>query len=107
MKNKLIFLGTGSSMGSPIIGSNHRVCKSSNDKDKRLRSGIFLKFQNKKILIDCSPDFRQQALKNKITDIDCILFTHEHNDHISGLDEIRPIILKKKNKYHCTRFNAL
>lgn len=98
MKNKLIFLGTGSSMGTPVIGSNDPVCISTNKKDKRLRSSIFLKFQNQKILIDCSPDFRNQALKNKITDIDFILFTHEHNDHILGLDEIRPIVFKKKKQ---------
>lgn len=92
MNNIIIFLGTGSSMGNPVIGSKHEVCKSINPKDIRFRSSIFLKIQNKKILIDCSPDFRQQALKNKIYDIDFIFFTHEHNDHVLGLDELRPII---------------
>lgn len=96
MKNKLIFLGTGSSMGIPVIGSKDPVCHSLDKKDKRLRSSIFIKFKNKNILIDCSPDFRKQALKNHITNIDFILITHEHNDHILGLDEIRPIVFNKK-----------
>lgn len=95
---KLKFLGTGTSQGVPIIGSNHPVCLSQNPKDKRLRcSALITTDHNKKILIDCGPDFRQQMLNNNESDIDAVLLTHEHNDHVIGLDDLRPIIFKKQN----------
>lgn len=95
---KVTFLGTGTSQGVPIIGCDCNVCKSTNPKDKRLRSSIFLEIDNQKIVIDTGTDFRQQLLNNHIEDIDAIIYTHEHKDHIAGLDDIRPInYLKKKD----------
>lgn len=88
---KITFLGTGTSQGIPVIGCDCKVCTSDNLRDKRLRSSIFIESEIGKILIDTGPDLRQQLLVNKIDDIDFILYTHEHNDHTAGLDDIRPI----------------
>lgn len=94
---KLKFLGTGTSQGIPIIGSSHPVCLSNDPRDKRLRCSALITTDNHhKILIDCGPDFRQQMLVNQETNIDAILITHEHNDHIIGLDDLRPIIFRNK-----------
>ena len=87
---EIIFLGTGTSHGIPVIGSNDPVCLSTDIKDKRLRSSIFIKCKDKHFMVDCGPDFRQQMLKNNILNLDAILFTHEHADHTAGLDDIRP-----------------
>ena len=93
---KLKFLGTGTSQGIPVIGSTHPVCLSTDQKDKRLRSSVMITDDDgKKILIDCGPDFRQQMLTNKENTVDALLVTHEHNDHIIGLDDLRPIIFQK------------
>lgn len=107
---KIKFLGTGTSQGIPVIGSNHPVCLSNNLKDKRLRtSALITTNENKKILIDCGPDFRQQMLKNNETHIDAVLITHQHNDHIIGLDDLRPIIFKnqKNMPIYCTEIVSL
>ncbi len=94
---KLKFLGTGTSQGIPVIGSTDPVCLSKNPKDKRLRSSALLTTSHeKKILIDCGPDFRQQMLANNESDIQAVLLTHEHNDHIIGLDDLRPLIFKNR-----------
>ncbi len=94
---KLKFLGTGTSQGIPVIGSTHPVCLSTNQKDKRLRASVMITDdENKKILIDCGPDFRQQMLANHEKTVDALLITHEHNDHVIGLDDLRPIIFQKK-----------
>lgn len=85
------FLGTGTSQGVPPIGCDSEVCKSTNPKDKRLRSSIHIAWQGKSFVIDTGPDFRYQLMRESITDIDAILFTHEHRDHTAGLDDIRPI----------------
>ena len=87
---KVYFLGTGTSQGIPVIGSNHEVCKSLNPKDKRLRVSVWVYTHNTSIVVDCGPDFRQQMLASKCTKIDAFLFTHEHADHTSGIDDIRP-----------------
>lgn len=87
---KVYFLGTGTSQGIPVIGSNHSVCLSSDTKDKRLRVSVWIKTEDASIIIDCGPDFRQQMLNSKCSKIDGILFTHEHADHTAGLDDIRP-----------------
>jgi len=93
----LKFLGTGTSQGIPVIGSHHPVCLSKDQKDKRLRtSALVTTDSGKKILIDCGPDFRQQMLTNNEEQIDAVLITHEHNDHIIGLDDLRPLIFKNK-----------
>jgi len=91
---KINFLGTGTSQGIPVIGSNHPVCLSSNKRDKRLRASLLLDWEGNKIIIDCGPDFRYQMLRSKCLKIDAILFTHEHNDHVSGLDDVRPFYFK-------------
>lgn len=87
---KITFLGTGTSQGIPIIGSNHPVCLSDNPKDKRLRVSVLVEWSGYTYVIDCGPDFRYQMLRSGCTRIDGILFTHEHSDHVIGLDDIRP-----------------
>ena len=92
---KITFLGTGTSQGIPIIGSQHPVCLSQNLKDKRLRSSVLVQWKNYNYIIDCGPDFRQQMLTNNCRHIDGIMFTHEHADHTSGLDDIRPYFFRQ------------
>lgn len=92
---KITFLGTGTSQGIPIIGSNHPVCLSENPKDKRLRVSVLVEWEDYTFVIDCGPDFRQQMLRAKVTKIDGVIFTHEHADHTMGLDDIRPFFFKQ------------
>lgn len=87
---KITFLGTGTSQGIPIIGSDHPVCLSKDSRDKRLRTSALIRWDDFTIVIDCGPDFRQQMLRENVNKLDAILFTHEHADHTAGLDEIRP-----------------
>ena len=94
---KIYFLGTGTSQGIPVIGSEHPVCKSTNIKDKRLRVSVWIELNNSSIVIDCGPDFRQQMLASNCQKLDAILFTHEHADHTAGLDDIRPFFFKQGN----------
>lgn len=89
-------LGTGTSVGVPMVSCNCNVCLSNNPKDNRTRSSILVESQGYKILIDAGPDIRSQFLKNNITDIDLVLLTHEHNDHIIGLDDLRPVCFLNK-----------
>jgi phosphoribosyl 1,2-cyclic phosphate phosphodiesterase len=93
----IYFLGTGTSQGIPVIGSNHSVCLSTDRKDKRLRVSVWLQDEDFSVVIDCGPDFRQQMLTSKCTQIDAILFTHEHADHTAGLDDIRPFFFRQGN----------
>lgn len=98
VKNRLLkitFLGTGTSQGVPIIGSTHPVCLSKNEKDKRLRVSILIEWENYAYVVDCGPDFRQQMLSNPIKHLHGILFTHEHNDHVVGLDDVRPFYFRQ------------
>lgn len=92
---KITFLGTGTSQGIPIIGSNHPVCLSKNSKDKRLRVSVLISWDDYNYVIDCGPDFRQQMLSNPIDKLDGILFTHEHSDHTAGIDDIRPYFFRQ------------
>ena len=92
---KVTFLGTGTSQGIPIIGSNHPVCLSTNKKDKRLRVSILVEWDNYAYVVDCGPDFRYQMLRANCAKIDGIIFTHEHADHVAGLDDIRPFCFKQ------------
>ena len=94
---KVTFLGTGTSQGIPIIGSNHPVCLSTNAKDKRLRVSVLLEWDDFTILIDCGPDFRQQLLRTNCTRIDAVLLTHEHSDHTAGIDDLRPFYFRQGN----------
>lgn len=94
---KLKFLGSGTSQGVPVIACHCEVCTSTNPKDKRFRSSVLVTTDwGKKILIDCGPDFRMQMLNNKEEQIDAVLLTHEHNDHVIGLDDLRPLIFRNK-----------
>lgn len=87
---KIRFLGTGTSTGNPEIGCKCQVCTSKDSRDNRLRSSVLIEENNKRILIDCGPDFRQQMLELDFAKIDAVLLTHEHYDHVGGLDDLRP-----------------
>lgn len=91
-------LGTGTSQGIPVIGCECEVCTSTNLRDKRLRTSVMLHYGDSRILIDAGPDFRQQMLSHRFTRIDAILLTHEHNDHISGLDDVRPLNFRQRKE---------
>ena len=86
-----LFLGTGTSTGVPQIGCKCEVCRSANPKDKRLRASVLITAGETSILIDCGPDFRQQMLANGIDSLSAIVLSHEHYDHVGGLDDIRPL----------------
>lgn len=95
---KLEFLGTGTSQGVPVIGCKCPVCTSEDARDNRLRSSVFVTVNDVKFVIDTGPDFRQQMLRSNNVDCDAVLFTHEHMDHVAGLDDIRAInFLQRKN----------
>jgi phosphoribosyl 1,2-cyclic phosphate phosphodiesterase len=85
----ITFLGTGTSSGVPMVACPCPVCQSTNFKDKRLRSSILIKSKTTTVLIDATPDFRYQMLRAKVTNLDAIVFTHPHKDHIGGLDDVR------------------
>jgi len=87
---KVTFLGTGTSQGVPVITCNCEVCRSTDKRDKRLRTSILIETEDKTIVVDSGPDFRCQLLRENVKDLDAVLFTHEHKDHIAGLDDIRP-----------------
>ena len=93
---KLTFLGTGTSQGLPVIGSDHPVCLSDDPKDKRLRSSVHISVDGHSFVIDTGPDFRIQMLNAKIQHLDAVVFTHEHKDHTAGFDDIRPFNFKQK-----------
>ena len=92
---KVTFLGTGTSQGIPIIGSQHPVCLSTDQRDKRLRVSVLLSWDNYHFVIDCGPDFRQQMLAHPIPQLNGLLLTHEHADHTAGLDDIRPFCFRQ------------
>ena len=83
------FLGTGTSQGVPVIGCECEVCRSIDFRDKRLRVSIHVQEGPTSLIIDSGPDFRQQVLRERIKKLDALLFTHEHKDHTSGMDDIR------------------
>ena len=86
---KLTFLGTGTSQGVPVIGCNCEVCRSTDSRDKRLRTAAMIEAKGLRLIIDAGPDFRQQMLREGVRRIDAILLTHEHKDHTGGLDDVR------------------
>ena len=88
---KLTFLGTGTSTGVPFIGCECEVCTSADPRDNRLRVSILIEHAGKKILVDTSADFRQQALRHKIKQLDAVLITHCHVDHVFGMDDLRAL----------------
>jgi len=87
----LVFLGSGTSTGVPQIGCKCNTCMSADSKDKRLRASVLITEGNNRILIDCGPDLRQQLLKNNVDSLTVILLTHDHYDHVGGLDDVRPL----------------
>ncbi len=93
---KVTFLGTGTSQGVPVIACNCEVCMSENSKDNRLRTSIMLEDKGKVIVIDTGPDFRQQMLRENVQQLDAVVFTHEHKDHVAGLDDVRAFNFKQK-----------
>ena len=104
MSVKITFLGTGTSQGVPVIACDCAVCLSLNPKDKRLRTSILIQSQNQSIVIDTGPDFRQQMLREKVNHLDAVLFTHEHKDHVAGLDDVRAFnyVQKSDMQVFCT-----
>ncbi|SOD11431.1 MBL fold metallo-hydrolase [Pedobacter xixiisoli] len=101
---KVTFLGTGTSQGIPVIGCGCEVCKSPDKKNNRLRVSVWIQTDDKSMVIDSGPDFRYQMLRAGVDDLDAILYTHEHKDHVAGLDDIRPYnyILKKRIDIYAT-----
>ena len=93
---KVTLLGTGTSQGVPVVGCSCPVCKSDDSRDNRLRTAAFVETDDANILIDAGPDLRMQLLRNNITKVDAILVTHEHKDHLAGLDDIRPVFFMMK-----------
>jgi phosphoribosyl 1,2-cyclic phosphate phosphodiesterase len=91
MQATLTVLGSGTSMGVPTIGCSCAVCRSSDPHDRRTRPSIMLSYNGHHVLIDTTPDFREQALREKITQLDAVLYTHTHADHILGIDDLRPL----------------
>lgn len=96
MSLKVTFLGTGTSQGVPVIACDCKVCQSGDLKDKRLRTSALIETNNQKIIIDTGPDFRFQVLRVGIKRLDAVLFTHQHRDHIAGLDDVRSFNFKQK-----------
>jgi phosphoribosyl 1,2-cyclic phosphate phosphodiesterase len=95
---KITFLGTGTSQGVPVIGCQCATCRSVDFRDKRLRVSVHLEINGKSIIIDSGPDFRMQVLRERINQLDALLFTHEHKDHTAGMDDIRAYnFLQQKN----------
>ena len=101
---KITFLGTGTSQGVPVIACRCEVCVSKNIKDKRLRTSILIETDGNTIVVDTGPDFRQQMLREDIRDLDAVLFTHAHKDHVAGLDDVRSFnfVSKKPMDVFCS-----
>ena len=93
---KIIFLGTGTSQGVPVIGCDCKVCQSDDPRDKRLRSSVLIEIDDLIFVIDTGPDFRQQMLKEHVNKLDAIFMTHSHKDHVAGLDDVRAFNFKTK-----------
>ena len=93
---KVTFLGTGTSQGVPLIACKCEVCQSSDSRDQRLRSSILVSCGPTKFVIDTGPDFRQQMLRESVERLDAVVFTHEHKDHIAGLDDVRAFNFAQK-----------
>lgn len=93
---KVTFLGTGTSQGVPVIGCRCAVCRSVDFRDKRLRTSAHLEIAGQSLIIDTGPDFRQQVLANNITRLDGLIYTHQHKDHVAGMDDVRSFNFMQK-----------
>jgi phosphoribosyl 1,2-cyclic phosphate phosphodiesterase len=98
MKATLTVLGSGTSMGVPTIGCSCAVCHSDDPHDRRTRPSILLEFGGKFVLIDTTPDFREQAIRERIKQVDAVIYTHTHADHILGIDDLRPLSYNRLSK---------
>jgi phosphoribosyl 1,2-cyclic phosphate phosphodiesterase len=96
MHATLTVLGSGTSMGVPTIGCDCSVCRSPDPRDRRTRPSVMISYNGRHVLIDTTPDFREQALREKITQLDAVLYTHTHADHILGIDDLRPLTYRHK-----------
>jgi phosphoribosyl 1,2-cyclic phosphate phosphodiesterase len=94
---KITFLGTGTSQGVPVIACGCNTCLSEDQKDKRLRTSLLLESEETTLLFDAGPDFRQQMLREHVKKLDSIILTHEHKDHISGMDDVRAFNYKSQD----------
>ena len=93
---KVTFLGTGTSQGVPVIACNCEVCASINSKDKRLRSSILVQSDHTTLVIDTGPDFRYQMLRANVQELNAVVYTHQHKDHVAGLDDVRAFNYKQR-----------
>jgi phosphoribosyl 1,2-cyclic phosphate phosphodiesterase len=91
MKATLTVLGSGTSMGVPTIGCDCLVCHSSDPRDKRTRPSVLIEYGGRSVIIDTTPDFREQAIRENIRTLDAVLYTHTHADHLLGIDDLRPL----------------
>ena len=111
MKAVLTVLGSGTSMGVPTIGCNCRVCTSTDPRDQRTRPSVIIEYGGHNVLIDTTPDFRAQAIRENLRSLDAVLYTHAHADHILGLDDVRPLSLRRAQKIplyaNCATANRL
>jgi len=98
MKARLTVLGSGTSMGVPTIGCDCAVCHSSDPRDRRTRPSVLVEYDGKTVLIDTTPDFREQAIREQIRQLDAVLYTHAHADHILGIDDLRPLSFHRAGK---------
>ena len=96
MKATLTVLGSGTSMGVPTLGCDCAVCTSKDPRDRRTRPSVMIEYAGKAVLIDTSPDFYAQAIREGITRIDAVFYTHTHADHILGIDDLRPLSYRHK-----------
>jgi len=94
---KITFLGTGTSQGVPVIACECNICLSHDEHDKRLRTSLLIEKDGKNLVIDAGPDFRQQMLREHVTKLDSIILTHEHKDHIAGMDDVRAFNYKSQD----------
>ena len=106
MKATLTVLGSGTSMGVPTIGCSCAVCHSVDPRDRRTRPSVMVEYEGRCVLIDTTPDFREQAIRENITRIDAIIYTHAHADHILGLDDVRPLSFRSADKIPLYAFDA-
>ncbi len=97
------FLGTGTSTGIPQIGCSCEVCRSANPKDNRLRTSIIVRTKGVNLLIDCGPDFREQIMRASSQDLNALLLTHQHYDHVGGIDDLRPYCKDDSFRIYCKK----